>query len=166
MSERTRGGLYLPDADDVARLREPTKAPPEAPLDAAGVSFAVRRASPYFATDPSGHSVLEDGFVIVAAQRIATVASIVPVLEQVARSGLPVAIAAAGFADEVVDFLVVNKLRGVLLQCVAVEANAETLGAIATYVGVTPGAEMPQTTDGLPRVLRVVAASTAIVIAR
>jgi chaperonin GroEL len=75
-------------------------------------------ASPYFVTNPDRmEAVLEDPFILVTERKISAMADLVPVLEQVARSGKPLLIVAEEVDGEALATLVVNKLRGTLHVC-------------------------------------------------
>jgi chaperonin GroEL len=71
--------------------------------------------SPYFATDMERmEAVLDEPFILLTDKKIALVQDLVPVLEQVARSGRPLVIIAEDIEKEALATLVVNRLRGVL----------------------------------------------------
>jgi chaperonin GroEL len=80
-----------------------------------GMRFDKGYISPYFATDPERmEAVLEEPFILITDKKIALVQDLVPVLEQVARSGRPLVIIAEDIEKEALATLVVNRLRGVL----------------------------------------------------
>jgi chaperonin GroEL len=80
-----------------------------------GMRFDKGYISPYFATDTDRmEGVLEDPYILLTDKKIALVQDLVPVLEQMARSGKPLLIIAEDIEKEALATLVVNKLRGVL----------------------------------------------------
>ena len=80
-----------------------------------GMRFDKGYISPYFATDAERmEAVLDEPFILLTDKKIALVQDLVPVLEQVARSGRPLVIIAEDIEKEALATLVVNKLRGVL----------------------------------------------------
>lgn len=87
-----------------------------------GMQFDRGYISPYFVTDADKmECVLEDPYILVYDKKISSMKDLLPVLEQVARSGKPILIIAEDVEGEALATLVVNKLRGVL-QCCAVKA--------------------------------------------
>jgi len=80
-----------------------------------GMRFDKGYISPYFATDPERmEAVLDEPFILLTDKKITLVQDLVPVLEQVARSGRPLVIIAEDIEKEALATLVVNRLRGVL----------------------------------------------------
>jgi len=80
-----------------------------------GMRFDKGYISPYFATDTERmEAVLDEPFILITDKKITLVQDLVPVLEQVARSGKPLVIIAEDIEKEALATLVVNRLRGVL----------------------------------------------------
>ena len=80
-----------------------------------GMRFDKGYISPYFATDTERmEAVLDEPFILLTDKKITLVQDLVPVLEQVARSGRPLVIIAEDIEKEALATLVVNRLRGVL----------------------------------------------------
>ncbi|MCL2932240.1 MAG: chaperonin GroEL [Trichodesmium sp. MAG_R03] len=80
-----------------------------------GMRFDKGYISPYFATDMERmEASLEEPQILITDKKIALVQDLVPVLEQVARSGKPLLILAEDIEKEALATLVVNRLRGVV----------------------------------------------------
>ena len=80
-----------------------------------GMQFDRGYLSPYFITDPDRMEVvLEDAYILIHEKKISSMKDILPVLEQVAKSGKPLLIIAEDLEGEALATLVVNKLRGTL----------------------------------------------------
>ena len=87
-----------------------------------GMQFDRGYLSPYFVTDAERMEVvLENPLILFHEKKISNVQSLLPLLEQVARSGKPVLIIAEDVEGEALAALVVNKMRG-SLACAAVKA--------------------------------------------
>src|SRR5438445_9659454 len=87
-----------------------------------GMQFDRGYLSPYFVTDPERmEAVLEDPYILIHEKKISAMKDLLPLLEQVARSGKPLIIIAEEVEGEALATLVVNKLRGTL-NAVAVKA--------------------------------------------
>ena len=80
-----------------------------------GMQFDRGYLSPYFITDPDRmECVLEDPYILIHEKKISNMKDLLPVLEQIARSGKPLLIIAEEVEGEALATLVVNKLRGTL----------------------------------------------------
>jgi chaperonin GroEL len=80
-----------------------------------GMQFDRGYLSPYFVTDPDRMEVvLSDPFILIYEKKISSMKDMLPVLEQVAKSGRPLLILAEDVDGEALATLVVNKLRGTL----------------------------------------------------
>jgi chaperonin GroEL len=87
-----------------------------------GMQFDRGYLSPYFVTDPERmETVIEDAVILIHEKKISVMKDMLPLLEQVARSGKPLLILAEEVEGEALATLVVNKLRGTL-SCCAVKA--------------------------------------------
>jgi chaperonin GroEL len=87
-----------------------------------GMQFDRGYLSPYFVTDPERmECVLEDAVILIHEKKISVMKDMLPLLEQVARSGKPFLVVAEDVEGEALATLVVNKLRGTL-HCAAVKA--------------------------------------------
>jgi chaperonin GroEL len=80
-----------------------------------GMQFDRGYLSPYFVTDPERMEVvMEDCYILIHEKKISSMKDLLPILEQVARSGKPFMIIAEDVEGEALATLVVNKLRGTL----------------------------------------------------
>ncbi|HDZ91852.1 MAG: chaperonin GroEL [Deltaproteobacteria bacterium] len=87
-----------------------------------GMQFDRGYLSPYFVTDPEKMEVhLEDPYILLHEKKISNMKDLVPILEQIAKSGKPLVIVAEDVEGEALATLVVNKIRGTL-KCAAVKA--------------------------------------------
>src|SRR5690242_18136027 len=83
-----------------------------------GMQFDRGYLSPYFVTDAERmEAVLEDAYVLIHEKKISNMKDLLPVLEQIAKSGRPLLILAEDVDGEALATLVVNKLRGTLHIC-------------------------------------------------
>ena len=80
-----------------------------------GMRFDKGYISPYFATDTERmEAVLDEPYILLTDKKIGLVQDLVPVLEQIAKTGKPLLIIAEDIEKEALATLVVNRLRGVL----------------------------------------------------
>ena len=80
-----------------------------------GMQFDRGYLSPYFVTDPDRmECVLEDAYVLLHEKKVSSMKDLLPLLEQVAKSGRPFVIIAEDIEGEALATLVVNKIRGTL----------------------------------------------------
>ncbi len=87
-----------------------------------GMQFDRGYISPYFVTDAERMEVvLKEPYILIYEKKISSVKEMIPLLEQVARSGKPLVILSEEVEGEALATLVVNKLRGIL-SVVAVKA--------------------------------------------
>jgi chaperonin GroEL len=83
-----------------------------------GMQFDRGYLSPYFVSDPDRmECVLEDPYILIHEKKIGNMKDLLPLLEQIARSGKPLLIIAEEVEGEALATLVVNKLRGTLNAC-------------------------------------------------
>ena len=87
-----------------------------------GMQFDRGYLSPYFVTDPERMEVsFDDCLILLNEKKISSMKDLLPLLEQVAKSGRPFLIISEDVEGEALATLVVNKLRGTL-QVAAVKA--------------------------------------------
>jgi len=80
-----------------------------------GMQFDRGYLSPYFVTNPEKmQTVMEHPFILLFDKKVSNLKDLLPVLEQVQKTGKPLLIIAEDIDGEALATLVVNKLRGVL----------------------------------------------------
>jgi chaperonin GroEL len=83
-----------------------------------GMQFDRGYLSPYFINSPEKQiAVLENPYILLHDKKIASIRDLLPVLEQVAKSGRPLLIIAEEVEGEALATLVVNNIRGILKTC-------------------------------------------------
>lgn len=83
-----------------------------------GMQFDRGFISPYFTTNGEKmEAVLEDVLILVCDRKIAALADLIPLLEQVAKSAKPMLVIAEDVEGEALATLIVNQLRGNLKSC-------------------------------------------------
>ena len=83
-----------------------------------GMQFDRGYLSPYFINNPDKQvAILEQPFVLLFDKKISNIRDLLPVLEQVAKSGRPLLIIAEDVEGEALATLVVNNIRGILKTC-------------------------------------------------
>ena len=83
-----------------------------------GMQFDKGYLSPYFVTNPDAMECeLEDPFILLFEKKISGLQDMLPLLQQVAKSGRPLMIIAEDVEGEALATLVVNKLRGTFSVC-------------------------------------------------
>ncbi len=87
-----------------------------------GMQFDRGYLSPYFVTDPERmECILENTLILLHEKKISNLRELLPLLENVARSGRPLLVIAEEVEGEALATLVVNKLKGTFI-CAAVKA--------------------------------------------
>ncbi len=107
-----------------------------------GMKFDRGFVSPYFITNVEKmEAVLEDAYILITDKKISNMKEILPLLEQVAKSGKPFMIVAEDVDGEALATLVVNKVRNIL-KCAAIKApyfGDRRKGALQDIAVVTGG---------------------------
>ena len=108
-----------------------------------GMQFDRGYASPYMATDLDKMvAELDNPYMLITDKKISSIQEILPVLEQIVKTGAKLLIIAEDVEGEALTTLILNKLRG-SFTCVAVKApgfgdrRKEMLTDIATLTGGT-----------------------------
>ena len=87
-----------------------------------GMQFDRGYLSPYFINNPDKQvALLENPYLLLVEKKISNIRDLLPILEQVAKSGRPLLIIAEDIEGEALATVVVNSIRGVL-KTVAVKA--------------------------------------------
>ena len=83
-----------------------------------GMQFDRGYLSPYFVTDSERmECVLQDPYLLIHEKKIGSMKDVLPLLEQIARTGKPLLLISEDVEGEALATLVVNKLRGTLNVC-------------------------------------------------
>lgn len=106
-----------------------------------GLQFDRGYLSPYMITDTSKmQCVFEKCYILITDKKVSNLQEILPILEQVSASGLPLLIIADDIENDVLNTLVVNKLRGILNVCaVKAPAFADKRKALLEDIAVLTG---------------------------
>jgi chaperonin GroEL len=83
-----------------------------------GMQFDKGYLSPYFVTDANTmEAAMEDPYILLFEKKISNLQDMLPLLQNVAKTGKPLMIIAEDIEGEALATLVVNKLRGTLNVC-------------------------------------------------
>ncbi|AJE14099.1 chaperonin GroEL [Stutzerimonas balearica] len=116
-----------------------------------GMRFERGYVSPYFVTDTEKmQAVLEDAYLLLSDQKIGLLKDLIPLLEQIAKSGRPLLFIAEDIDGEALATLIVNQIRGVL-RAVAVKAPGfgERRKELLQDIAVLTGAQVISPEPGL-----------------
>ena len=87
-----------------------------------GMQFDRGYITPYMVTDTDKmEALIDDAYILITDKKIASVQEILPLLEQIVKTGKKLVIIAEDVEGEALSTLIVNKLRGTFT-CVAVKA--------------------------------------------
>src|SRR5499427_2012522 len=109
-----------------------------------GMQFDRGYISPYFINNPDKQvAVLEDPYILLHDKKISNIRDLLPVLEQVAKSGKPLLIVAEDCDGEALATLVVNNIRGIL-KTTAVKAPGfgDRRKAMLEDIGILTGGQV------------------------
>jgi len=80
-----------------------------------GMQFDRGYLSPYFVTNAERmEAIMEDPYILIHEKKVTVMKDMVPLLEEVSRSGKPLLVIAEDVEGEALATLIVNKLRGTL----------------------------------------------------
>ena len=109
-----------------------------------GMQFDRGYLSPYFVTDAERmETVLEDCYILLHEKKISSMKDLLPLLENVAKTGKPFLVIAEDVEGEALATLVVNKLRGTF-QAAAVKAPGfgDRRKAMLEDIGILTGGKV------------------------
>jgi chaperonin GroEL len=109
-----------------------------------GMQFDRGYISPYFVTDAEKMEAnLDDTYILVHEKKLTGMKDLLPILEEIAKTGKPLLIIAEDVEGEALATLVVNKLRGTL-RCAAVKAPGfgDRRKAMLQDIAVLTGAQV------------------------
>lgn len=87
-----------------------------------GMQFDRGYITPYMVTDTDKmEAVIDDAYILITDKKISSIQEILPLLEQIVKTGKKLVIIAEDIEGEALSTLIVNKLRGTFT-CVAVKA--------------------------------------------
>ncbi len=109
-----------------------------------GMQFDRGYLSPYFVTDPERMEVeLSDALILLNEKKISSMKDLLPLLEQVAKSGRPFLIISEDVEGEALATLVVNKLRGTLsVAAVKAPGFGDRRKAMLEDIGILTGGKV------------------------
>lgn len=87
-----------------------------------GMQYDRGYISPYMATDMERmEAVLKDPFILLTDQKVSSIQDVMPILEQVSKTGRPLLIVAEDVDGEALSTILLNRLRGTFT-CAAIKA--------------------------------------------
>ncbi len=87
-----------------------------------GMQFDRGYITPYMVTDTDKmEAVIDDAYILITDKKISVIQELLPLLEQIVKTGKKLVIVAEDIEGEALSTLIVNKLRGTFT-CVAVKA--------------------------------------------
>jgi chaperonin GroEL len=109
-----------------------------------GMQFDRGYLSPYFVTDPERMEVeLNDCLILLNEKKVSSMKDLLPLLEQVAKSGRPLLIISEDVEGEALATLVVNKLRGTLaVAAVKAPGFGDRRKAMLEDIGILTGGKV------------------------
>ena len=83
-----------------------------------GMQFDRGFLSPYFITNPEKmEAVMEDALILISDRKISVLKDLLPLLDEVVKSGRPLLVVAEDVEGEALATLIVNHIRGSLKSC-------------------------------------------------
>ncbi len=109
-----------------------------------GMQFDRGYLSPYFVTNPEKmEAVLENPYILLYDKKISNLKDLLPILEQIQKTGKPLLIIAEDIEGEALSTLVINKLRGVLnISAVKAPGFGDRRKAMLEDIAILTGGEV------------------------
>ena len=109
-----------------------------------GMQFDRGYISPYFVTNTEKMQVeLENPYILLTDKKISTLKDLLPILEEVQKSGRPLLVIAEDIDGEALTTLVLNKLRGILnISAVKAPGFGDRRKAMLEDIAVLTGGEV------------------------
>ena len=109
-----------------------------------GMQFDRGYISPYMATDAETmECVMDDALLLITDKKISSIQDLLPILEQVMKSGQKLVIIAEDVEGEALSTLLVNKIRGVLnVACVKAPGYGDRRKEMLKDIAILTGGEV------------------------
>ena len=117
-----------------------------------GMQYERGYISPYMATDMEKmEAVLSDPYILLTDQKVTNIQDMVPLLEEIMKSGRPLFIVAEDVEGEALATILLNKLRGTF-NCVAIKAPGfgDRRKRILEDIAAVTGAQVIDKDFGMP----------------
>ena len=109
-----------------------------------GMEFDRGYLSPYMVTDAETmECVMDDALLLITDKKISSIQDLLPILEQVMKSGQKLVIIAEDFEGEALSTLLLNKIRGVLnIACVKAPGYGDRRKEMLKDIAILTGGEV------------------------
>lgn len=116
-----------------------------------GMQFDRGYVSPYFVTNAEKmEAELEDAYVLVTDRKVSVVKDLIPVLEQLLKTGRPLLVVAEDLEGEALATMILNNIRGALRSCAVKSPGfGDRRKAILQDIAILTGGEVVSEELGL-----------------